>query len=187
MIVQSSRNIRSRLACDVLTTQLLLSAMLSLLLVGCARYRVGVQSLYPPDVATIYVPIFESNSYRRHLRERITEAVVKAINARTPFVVVNTPDADSTLSGRLLVDGKRTLFESPTDEPRAVGLDFQIEVVWTDRNDNLLRQTIVAPRSIRVQSDVAVVPEVGHSTAVGQQAIIDDLAAQIVGLLEEPW
>ena len=34
---------------------------------GCAQYQVGPQSLYAPDVTTVYVPIFESHSYRRYL------------------------------------------------------------------------------------------------------------------------
>ena len=33
---------------------------------GCAGYRFGAASLYPPDIQTVYVPMFESNSFRRN-------------------------------------------------------------------------------------------------------------------------
>jgi hypothetical protein len=88
---------------------------------GCARYRVGNATLYPPDIHTVYVPIFESNSYRRSLGERLTEAVVKEIELKTPFKVVSSPDADSILTGKILADTKRVLIESARDE----ALDLQ--------------------------------------------------------------
>ena len=48
---------------------------------GCAGYRFGAASLYPPDIQTVYVPVFESNSFRRNLSEWLTEAVCKEIEA----------------------------------------------------------------------------------------------------------
>ena len=59
-----------------------------LLLSGCVGYQVGTGSLYAPDVATVYVPMIESDSYRRDLGERLTEAVVKEIELKTPYKVV---------------------------------------------------------------------------------------------------
>jgi hypothetical protein len=52
------------------------------LVLGCAPYRMGVQSLYSCNIRTVYVPMFESDSFRRNLGERLTEAVQKeAANA----------------------------------------------------------------------------------------------------------
>ena len=70
------------------------------LLAGCATYQVGSESLYAPDIATVYVPMIESDSYRRDLGERLTEAVIKEIELKTPYKVVGTPDADSILAVR---------------------------------------------------------------------------------------
>ena len=72
---------------------------------GCAGYQIGNQSLYPPDIHTVYVPMFESKSFRRDLGERLTEAVAKEIELKTPFKVVNDPNADSVLTGRLCTKG----------------------------------------------------------------------------------
>ena len=84
----------------------------AMLLAGCAGYQVGTGSLYAPDVPTVYVPMIESDSYRRDLGERLTEAVVKEIELKTPYKVVSTPDADSILSARLLDDTRRVLVEN---------------------------------------------------------------------------
>ncbi len=47
---------------------------------GCAGYRVGMDSLYPTDIHTVYVPMFESDSFRPNLGERLTEKVIKQID-----------------------------------------------------------------------------------------------------------
>ena len=62
---------------------------------GCAGYQLGIDSLYRPDVKTVHVPIFQSDSYRRGLGEQLTEAVVKQIESRTPYKVVSASDADT--------------------------------------------------------------------------------------------
>ncbi|HEY6562999.1 MAG TPA: hypothetical protein VIY86_00755, partial [Pirellulaceae bacterium] len=54
---------------------------------GCAGYYLGSPTLYRPDIATIQIPIFESDSYRRFLGERLTEAVVKQVELKTPYKV----------------------------------------------------------------------------------------------------
>src|SRR2546421_386051 len=60
-------------------------AGLLLLAAGCAEYHLGVGSLYRPDIRTVGVEMFDSLSYRRYLGERLTEAVVKEIEHRTPY------------------------------------------------------------------------------------------------------
>src|SRR5262245_62122078 len=84
-------------------------------IVGCAPYRMGTPSLYSCNVRTVYVPVFESNSYRRGLAERLTEAVQKEIERRTPYKVVGSSvNADSILTGKLLTDTKGPSVEAPT-------------------------------------------------------------------------
>jgi hypothetical protein len=156
---------------------------------GCAGYQVGHDSLYPTDIRTVYVPMFESNSFRRNLGERLTEAVIKEIEAKARFKVVSSPEADSVLTGRLLSETKRVINESGTDEARQSELNMQVEVVWMDRRGDLIAQNTVPlpPEMVDVVDTAFVVPEVGHSIAVSQQAAIQQLAEQIVGLMEVPW
>ena len=58
------------------------SLVVLLFFCGCAGYQIGNQSLYPPEIHTVYVPMFQSNSFRRNLGERLTEAVVKEIESQ---------------------------------------------------------------------------------------------------------
>src|SRR6187200_1904171 len=79
---------------------------------GCAPYRLGTDSLYSCKIRTVYVPVFESNSFRRGLGERLTEAVQKEIERRTPYKVVGSPNADSVLTGRIRTEAKGVSLEA---------------------------------------------------------------------------
>jgi hypothetical protein len=157
---------------------------------GCAGYMVGSRTLYPVDVETVYVPMVENDTFRRNLGERLTEAIVKEIESKGHLKVVGTPDADSILTVRLTSERKRTLIESPTDEGREVQLDLQAEIAWQDRRGELIgrpQSLPLSPDLVGIGQASTLVPEVGQSIATAHQKAIQDLAAQIVELMEMPW
>ncbi len=157
---------------------------------GCAAYRVGNGTLYAPDVQTVYVPMIESDSFRRDLGERLTEAVVKEIELKTPYKVVGTPNADSVLMARITSDTKRVTIENQNDDPRAIELALFAQVTWFNRRREPLRDpTTIAlsPDLLTVGQTAALLPEVGQSVASQQQVAIQRLAEQIVATMEEPW
>lgn len=161
-------------------------------LVGCAAYRVGTDSLYAPDIRTIYVPMVESNSYRRDLGERLTEALVDEIELKTPYKVISTPNADAVLSVRILNDLRRTLVEDAFDAARAAENNLRAEVSFANR-----RRAGFGPAQpllldlpaelVDVSQTSLLVPAAGQTVASSQQAAIERLAQQIVGTMEEPW
>lgn len=160
-----------------------------LLLAGCAGYRMGAGSLYAPDIRTVYVPIFESASFRRHLGERLTEAVVKEIELKTPYKVVGSPNADSVLTGQITSETKRVVVENPLDDPRQSEVKLVVSVTWVDRRGDLIRQgSVLLPPSVAEISQASkLTNEVGHSVATAHQLAINRMAEQIVGLMETPW
>ena len=161
---------------------------------GCAGYRFGNNTLYAPNVRTVYVPMIQSDSFRTtpgiDLGERLTEAVCKEIEKRTPFKVVGSEAAaDSVLTGRIVADVKRMVVESPTDQSRMVELNYQALVTWADRGGTVIASGDVPlpAATVDVGQSATLVPEVGRSVASTQQEAIVKMAQQIVGLMEEPW
>ena len=161
---------------------------------GCAGYRFGNNTLYAANVRTIYVPIFQCDSFRTtpaiDIGERLTEAVCKEIEKRTPFKVVgDSAGADSVLTGRVVADTKRMVVESPTDQSRMVEMNMQVLVTWADRGGAVLATGNVPmpAASVDVGQAAALVPEYGRSVVSTQQEGIKKMAQQIVGLMEEPW
>jgi hypothetical protein len=157
---------------------------------GCVGYHVGTASLYAPDVATVYVPMIESDSYRRDLGERLTEAVVKEIELKTPYKVVSTPNADSVLSARLQVDTRRRVIENGFSDPRVSENELRAEVNWVNRRRQPLApvQMIPVPAELLAFTQTSnIIPEAGQSVATSQQQAIQRLAQQIVATMEAPW
>jgi hypothetical protein len=160
------------------------------LLAGCAGYQIGNQSLYPAHVHTVYVPMFESNSFRRNLGEQLTEAVAKQIELKTPYKVVNDPNADSVLTGRIVGESKRVVVPALTGDPRELQVALAVQVSWIDRQGRMLRdaQAVPLPPEVAdVGASANLIPEVGQSVATAQQQAINRVAQQIVGLMEAPW
>ncbi len=168
-----------------------LAALVLLSVGGCAGYFVGNDTLYRPDIHTVYVPIFQSASFRPGLGERLTEAVVKEIELRTPYKVVGSLDkADSILTGRIVSETKRTVVENRYDDPRETAVQLQVEVQWVDQRGRELTPTQAVPlppEMARVAAEATFVPEVGQSVATAHQLAIEQLARQIVGMMETPW
>ena len=168
-------------------------AGLLLLLPGCASYQIGNQSLYRRDVYTVAVPPFQSESLRRGLGERLTEAVVKEIEQKTPYKVSRGLQADSQLNGRLVHDAKYAITENANDELRDVELEYFVEFSWRDRQGMslLAPQMVQVPAELLNVSEVAqavhFVPEGGQSRTTAEQVAIQRLAEQIVASMESPW
>lgn len=181
---------------DVGRTASFCPAVLALALVilvlagGCASYQVGYPSLFRPDVRTVHVPVFESDSFRRNLGERLTEAVVKEIESRTPYKVVGSTDADSILNGRIVVERKRSVAENYYDDVRDIETDMIVEVGWVSRRGEMLMQRSgmpFGPLNVTISEDSQFFPEAGQSLEVAQQNVIDQLAREIVGQMEVWW
>ena len=188
-VLARTRLAESSLACVQARTLLCLLALL-VSLTGCAGYQIGTQSLYPCNIRTVYVPVFESTSFRRNLGERLTEAVAKEIELKTPYKVVGDPGADSILTGRIVGETKRVVAQAPSGEAREVEVKIRVEVSWLDRQGSAIRRSeaICLPTElVDVGGSATFVPEVGQSVATAHQQAIHRVAEQIVGLMENPW
>ena len=183
-----SHALSRRLSCAVA------AAGLFALVAGCANYRFGNNTLYATNVRTVYVPMFQCDSFRTtpaiDIGERLTEAVCKEIEKRTPFKVVGSEGgADSVLTGRIVADTKRMVVESPTDQSRQVELNYQALITWADRGGAVIAsgEVPLPAATVDVGQAASLVPEFGRSVVSTQQEAIVKMAQQIVGLMEEPW
>ncbi len=165
-----------------LTTLAWLLAWL-LAVAGCKAYQFGSPTMHRFEIRSVHVPIFESNSYRRFLGQRLTEAVVKELELNTPFQVTSASRAQSILTGRVIRERKLPLAETEFDDPRTLQYEMRVEVTWTDRGGVPLMERQV----LRLDRDATFIPEGGQSLTSAQQELIERLARQIVGHMEMPW
>lgn len=164
--------------------------LIALSLAGCAAYQFGPRSLFRPDIQTVYVPIARNETFRHDLGVRLTEAIVRRIQERTPYMVTGDPTADSVLTCRFASDTKQVLTETETDEVRALNMVVGVEASWISRQGQVLMENRLLPQgnlAIYFNQDARVVPEAGQSIETELQDAIEDLADRIVAQMEMRW
>ena len=142
------------------------------------------------DIRSVHVPTFTSDSFRRGIEFRLTEAVQKEIQNSTHFRLTKEGHADTRLTGHIVQLRKDLLGESAFDDPRELQIQLAVEITWEDlRSGRILSQQQVplTPDVVHLFSTTGFAPEVGQSLATGTQQAIDQLARQVVNMMEVPW
>lgn len=153
---------------------------------GCG-YVVG--NPYDPQIRSVHVPIFRNETFRRGIELQLTEAVQKQIQLQTPFRLAKG-NADTQLVGRIVSVNKRVPNQTKYDDPRELELSIAVEVTWRDlRSGRVLAQNQIPVdgRTAHAIVNTSFAPEAGQSLATATQDAVNQLAQQIVGLMEAPW
>lgn len=166
-----------------LARNLTLLSAFCLLTTGCAKYHLGNQFLYRNDIRTVHVMMFESDSNRRNLGQRMTEAIIKEVEMRTPLTITDPQITDSLIRGRIVRDTKQVAGENRFDEPRSLDVGWVVEIDWVDR----IGTPLMARQTIKLRESDVFIPEGGQSMTTAQQAIIERIARQVASQMETPW
>lgn len=145
---------------------------------------------YRQDIHTVHVPIFTSASFRRGVEFQLTEAVQKEIQNQTPFRLAKGEYADTRLTGRITSIRKRVLGETAQDDPRQLQYQVALQVTWEDlRTQRVIREQRIdiPPDVVPLLAQSSFAPELGQSMATARQRAVDNLARQIVQLMQTPW
>lgn len=165
---------------------LLLAGMLTTLgLTGCAGIGgYSNRSLYPDDVHSVCLEMFDNRSFRRGVEYTLSDALAKRIEATTPYKIVSSQDrADSVMSGQLL-----SIEESSLVTERELARPLEKEVVltavvnWKNLNTGRLminRRTVTAAASY---SDFQ-----NQDFTYASALAANKLAQKIVELMETNW
>lgn len=138
--------------------------------------------LYNSAYKTVAVPIFTNKSFRREWEFRLTEAIDKNIEYRTPYKVVSQDKADTVLTGEITSIDENVLTErTGTILPRESQLTVVVSFTWKDRNGRVLVERKGFNRS------ATEIPQIGERVDDAEQAAIENLAAAIVDQLRTDW
>ncbi len=141
--------------------------------------------LYSQDIRAVAVPVAENQSFYRGIEFDLTEAVIKEIELRTPYKVMDSARADTMI--RMTVTAVQQSLLSR--EPRA-GLPQEIEVTLTADFDwrDLHSGKILRQRK-GFQSVGRYIPTrgIGEPFEVAQHQAVQRLAGEIVSIMAEDW
>ena len=162
---------------------------LVLVLSGCGykggadseRYHWG--SLYRQDVRTVAVPIFTTRSFDRGAEFNLSQAVVKQIEATTPYKVVPRERADTILEGQVVDVQVGTLSTDRNSAiPQEQMLGMTVDFTWKD-----LRSGRILVERRGFEQTATYYPTLGEGRALGKQQAVERLALAIVQELQADW
>ncbi len=169
---------------------LLLGLGLALLAPGCNSKITGysIRPPYDKTIKTVYVPVFKSITFRRDVNFMLTDLVIKEIERRTPYKVVQKPEeADTVLEGTVNFTEKNVVVESPFNLPRQLTATMIVLATWTDntvdRNDKEHPPSPPAP----IAETFNFYPEIGETSEAAFYRCCEKLATQVVNMMEQPW
>jgi hypothetical protein len=163
--------------------------------------------MYDLSIRTVRVPIFKNLTYSKGLEFQLTQAVIREIESKTPYKVVQCAEAaDTELIGTIVTRTKAVTNVNQLGENRSAETTLSVEVVWRDLRSGMAGGILSQPLPGRpgdplpppplvgapsppvlIQSVADFIPELGGSTATAQQRNVDKIAIQLVSMMEKPW
>jgi len=154
-------------------------ALVSTALASCGY---STKPLYSASYKTIAVPIFANKTFRREWEFRLTEALAKNIEYRTPYKVVSQDRADTVITGEIVDITENVLTRRfGTNIPRESQLTIVVDFTWKDRSGKVLVQRRGFNRSS------TEIPQLGERVTDAEQLAVERLAAAIVDQMQSEW
>ncbi len=154
-------------------------------LCGCAGMGgYSNESLFPRDVSSVCLKMFDNQSFRRGVEYELSDALAKRIEVETPYKIVSNPDlADTVISGQITSIGESAL---STDREIGVVLEKEVEMQAVVTWKNLKTGELLIDHS-------PVVASASYSEFQKQDfkyassLAANNLARKIVELMERNW
>jgi hypothetical protein len=171
-----------------ITAAALAMATIIAVLPGCAadpRSGWSTAAVHDASIGTIAVPIARNATWDRTVHLELTEAIVKEIEARTPWRVVPESRARTILDVTIReVDLEQLSRSRGTGLAEEMALTLRVDFDWTriDTGDTLAARRDFAASALFVPS-----PPAGERIEVGRFDAVGRAAAAIVDALEGSW
>ena len=142
-------------------------------------------SLYPKQYQSIAIPIFQNSTMTRDVEFMLTDAIIKEIQVRSPYRVVDKHVAETILTGTITSMELSTLSRSQT-----TGLDNEvlfkvvIDFEWYDQvnGNRIVGRKNFASSAVFIPSRPSSEP-----LEIGQFAVVQQLASDIIDQMQASW
>ncbi len=147
-----------------------------LLPAGCGY---STRRLIRQDIKTVYVPVFENNTWRRGLEVTLTRAVAEEIKLHTSLRFAPQGEAHSTLEGELIEFEENVRTKTEEEEILIIRATAEVEFRWID---NLTRRELVPKQTIRES-----VLFVASANEPIETRVFQEVAERIVEKMWKDW
>ncbi|HUT31085.1 MAG TPA: LPS assembly lipoprotein LptE [Sedimentisphaerales bacterium] len=140
--------------------------------------------LFPSEISSVYVEMFESQSFWRGVEYDLTDALAKRIEADTPYKIITSRDrADSVISGQILSVGQSVI---SIERERGAALERDLEVRAVVSWKNLkTAELLINNQPVSGSATYSALQKQDFKYASSLAA--NNLAINIVELMEKNW
>lgn len=142
------------------------------------------ESLYPENVSSVYVEMFDTASFRRDHEYHLTDAIAKRIEVETPYKIVSDRNrADTVLSGNISAAGEAILVsEQQTGQPLEKQFEMIAVVSWKNLKTGEL---LINSESVSASASFSTFQDQGVEYA--SRLAANRLAERVVEMMQKSW
>ena len=145
----------------------------------------AMRNRYPKEYRTVAVTVFKNETFDRPLNGELTEAIIKEVQAMTPYRISSDARADTVLRGTVRRRDLRELSKS-----RGTGLSeemlYEVTIDW-EWVDQRTGKVIVARNDFKGSALFVPSRPSSEPTEIGRIAVVQNLATDIVANLQGNW
>jgi len=149
------------------------------LISGCGY---TTRSLISRKINSIYIPIFENDTFRRGLEFGLTSAVKDEIMSKTKLRILQKDSADTILTGRITKVTEGMLSSDVEDNIVESRVTISVYIKLVDR---ITGRTLIEEKNLEQSAEFVV--KRGENIKSASQESLALLAEVIVSHLEEKW
>ena len=156
--------------------------LFSLALCGCSGY--SNESLYPKDIESVCLQMFENDSFRRGVEYELSDALAKRIEAQTPYKIISSRDrADTLISGKITNADSSVL---TLDKETGRAIEKEVRLVALVKWQNLKTGELLLD-NVPVSAAAGFSEWQNQSLDYAAGLAANKMAQRIVELMEKKW
>jgi len=147
----------------------------------CTGCGYSSQSLIDTQYRTVYVEMFDNQSWYRGFEVGLSRELVNMINSRTHLRIVPKSQAQTIITGQIRDYRQVVLTEDELDRVRELQVTIVVDMTWRERSGKSIKVVRHFVRSEQVKRDL---DETIESVNV---ELFRDTAEELVERLEADW
>jgi hypothetical protein len=152
---------------------------------GCGSMKgYSNESLFPDDIGSVYLEMFENKSLERGVEYELTDALAKRIETDTPYKIISSRDrADTLLSGQI-TSVNTTILTIERQSGRALEKEVELQALVNWKN---LKTGELLLDNVSVNTSATYSEWQSQGLRYASTFAANNLAQKIVELMEKKW
>lgn len=140
------------------------------------------RSLIDQNVQSVYVPIFDNDTFRRDLEYDLTKAIKEEILFRTQLKIVDEKHADTILTGILRDVQENVLIENPDAVTVESRVNVFVQFSWLDQRTGRI---LIDKQNVSASAEFIATRN--EDVRTGEIEAFVNTARKIINLMERKW